>query len=545
LFILLIFPRFFQHILISPLENLLIGVKKANRNDLSANVPVRYNDEIGFLTQSFNQMVRSLAKAEEERLRRLQLEKEKEIAEAANRAKSTFLANMSHELRTPLNGILGYAQLLRYDPTLSPKQINEIITIEQSGKHLLALINDILDLAKIEAGKTKLNLAPVSIPTLLSEVQQIVHPRITAKNLKFELESHNLPPLVHADEQRLRQVLLNLLGNAIKFTEQGHITLTVRHPTPPASLKQASLYFEVSDTGIGIAPNDLERIFEAFEQTGPLKQQQQGTGLGLAISRDLVAMMGGQLQARSTLGKGSAFFFEIPIKLQPATPEASSPQIEQGQILGLKGPSKHIVVVDDVEPNLTLLVNALETLGFTVASFNQATEALQALKNKPADLIITDIVMPEMDGLTFAKAVQRHVKATIPIIASSASVYDEMQERAIQAGCTAFLPKPIDLNQLLTLLETHLHIEWERRSPAPRTILADLPLPPAETLQMLCQAAQTGDITTLQNFAEALAATETNNHQFLHELNLFINQFDFVGLESWLTKFITTPLPKA
>jgi signal transduction histidine kinase len=263
------------------------------------------------------------ARAEVIELQRGMVQTEREArhaAEAANRAKTEFLASMSHELRTPLNGVLGYAQLLARSSGLSARQARGLEVIQQSGQHLLALINDILDLARIEAGRTDLNLQPVNLPCLLQTVVNLMQLRAHEKRLGFMFDAaQGLPEVVTADDRRLRQVLLNLLGNAIKFTDQGMVALRVAcTPTGPAELL---LRLDVEDTGIGMRPDDLHRIFEPFEQVGDEQRRSGGTGLGLAITRALVKDMGGQIQVSSEFGRGTRFRVELPLQVAQAEPD--------------------------------------------------------------------------------------------------------------------------------------------------------------------------------------------------------------------------------
>ncbi|MCP4285178.1 MAG: hypothetical protein GY792_12105, partial [Gammaproteobacteria bacterium] len=244
-----------------------------------------------------------------------ELKKARDVAQVANRAKSDFLSGMSHELRTPLNGILGYSQILKRSHTMTKSDRKGVAIIQNSGEHLLTLINDLLDLAKIEAGKMELFPDTLHLPTFLENASSIIHSRAEEKDLNFILERHqSLPSGIEADETRLRQVLLNLLGNAIKFTESGQVTLKVSlldlDPSQADDRSQISLRFEVQDTGVGMQPEELQTIFKPYEQVGEGKKRSKGTGLGLAITRQLVNLMGGDLQADSRPGQGSRFWFE-------------------------------------------------------------------------------------------------------------------------------------------------------------------------------------------------------------------------------------------
>jgi signal transduction histidine kinase len=301
-------------------EEDVIGVITADSFSVST-----YDDESVKLVQTFaNQAVSAIRNA---RLYK-EARQAKETAEAANRAKSRFLATLSHELRTPLSGVLGYAQLLQRDSQLTNDQRRQVATIEQSGNHLLTLINDLLDLAKIEAGRFELSLSYFELSTFLQAIGEMIRLQVEQKGLNFELATEYLPTAVIGDEKRLRQVLINLLGNAVKFTHQGQITLRVTQLASSHTVdSQVWLRFIVADTGIGIDANHLHQIFEPFQQVGSNRQQTEGAGLGLAISRSLIDLMGGQLEVSSEVGLGSTFFFTIP--LQPAQNSAGLTAVNQ------------------------------------------------------------------------------------------------------------------------------------------------------------------------------------------------------------------------
>jgi signal transduction histidine kinase len=316
-----------------PLMALSQAMEKVEQGDVEARAPVGGPKDIAAMAHTFNRMIAGLQERETElgahrdhleelvRERTLELSDAKERAEVASRAKSQFLARMSHELRTPLNAVMGYAQILKMDDTLTPKQRNGLEIIHSSGQHLLTLIVDILDLSRIEAGKAELRLGPVELVTRLQALADIVRVMAVDKHIELDLQlDPQLPAAVIADDKRLSQILLNLLGNAVKFTHAGGVTLKAQRlaaaaDTPP---DHALLRFEVQDSGVGIAADQVERLFEPFEQAGSAEQRVGGTGLGLAISRQLVRMMGGEIRLESQLGQGSRFWFEISVPLQPA-----------------------------------------------------------------------------------------------------------------------------------------------------------------------------------------------------------------------------------
>lgn len=325
--------RFLALRLTRPLAALSDAMQRVERGDSDACAPAGGPRDIAAMAHTFNRMIAALQEREAElgahrdhleelvHERTLQLSAAKERAEIASQAKSQFLARMSHELRTPLNAVMGYAQILKMDEALSPKQRNGLDIIHSSGQHLLTLIVDILDLARIEAGKAELRVAPVELPARLNAVADIVRVMALGKQVDLELElDPALPAVVQADDKRLSQVLINLLGNAVKFTHAGGVTLRVgvAAPVDGGAAGEALLRFEVRDTGVGIAEDQVARLFEPFEQAGNAEQRTGGTGLGLAISRQLVRMMGGEIRLESRLGVGSCFWFEISVPVQPA-----------------------------------------------------------------------------------------------------------------------------------------------------------------------------------------------------------------------------------
>ncbi|NJL46581.1 MAG: response regulator [Leptolyngbyaceae cyanobacterium SM2_5_2] len=454
-----------------------------------------------------------------------------DMANRANRAKSEFLANMSHELRTPLNGILGYTQILARSKNLSSQELDGIYTIHQCGSHLLALINDILDLAKIEARKLDLCETALHLPSFLQGVVEIFKVKANQKFIEFSYQpSTYLPIGIAVDERRLRQVLINLLGNAIKFTEQGTVTLGV--DVVNLSEHQATLRFEIADTGIGIASDDLAKLFEAFEQVGDSKKQAEGTGLGLAISQQIMQLMGGTIQVESQLGKGSTFSFIINVPIvQDWVSRRTVDRSNGAQIVGYSGEPHTILVVDDRWENRAVLHHFLEPLGFKIIEADDGQAGLEKLYSDRPDLLITDLAMPVMNGLKLLQHIrQSPVLKSQKVIVSSASVSSQDQQVALEAGGDAFLAKPVDFEVFLDLLAAQLGLTWRyekcednhnSHSLAASTLLAvenaskpieDIFLPPADDLVALLELVECG---RLKQFKQRLEALATENPQYL------------------------------
>ena len=378
-------------------------------------------------------------------------------AERLARQRSAFLAQMSHELRTPLNGILGFAQLLQQDKGLDERQVRGLRIIRESGQHLLALINDILDLARIDAAKVELNPTDIALSGFLGVVTDIVRVKAEEKSLLFvERFAQDLPHSVRADEKRLRQVLLNLLSNAVKFTDSGEIVLGVSVVGRAAS--RVTLRFEVRDSGIGMSVAQQERLFKPFEQVSESNRREGGSGLGLAISRELVRLMGSDISVSSEAGQGSRFSFDVDLPLGTDRRLASP---VRGRPAGYAGRRRSVLVVDDVPQNRAVLIDSLNVLGFDLVEAVDGRQALACAERVRPDLIVMDMTMPVMDGLEATRRIrQSPALAGIPILASSGSTNHEAEVKCLEAGADAFLPKPIDHDAFLAETGRLLSLTW-------------------------------------------------------------------------------------
>lgn len=520
------------------ITNPVFSLQRASNAIASGNLNLLIKEskivELQGLAQSFNQMATQLKHSFEileDRVaeRTAELEAAKIAADAANHAKSEFLANMSHELRTPLNGILGYAQILARSKALTDKDLHGIDVIYQCGSHLLTLIEDILDLAKIEARKLELDPKPVHLATFLQGIFEICRVRSDQKNIEFHYQSApDLPSGILVDEKRLKQVLINLIGNAIKFTDHGSVTLMVNRIVSGSSHQSQDdvaiqdhccLEFKVIDTGIGIAPEDIQKLFRSFEQVGESGRKAAGTGLGLAISQKIVSLMGGMIQIKSQLGAGSQFFFQLNVPL--ATDWLQESVQSMGEVVGYQGLKRSILIVDDVPDNRAVLRNLLESVGFLVIEADQGQQALGELERQLPDLIITDLSMPVMDGFELIRQIRRHQQwASLKVIVSSASVSQLDRQMSLDVGGDDFLEKPVKADRLFSLLAQHLGVMWQLEKqdsvqPASFDNPQDRIAPPLTELQSWLYLVQVGRLQKLVTVVESLlqeAATTQDEH---------------------------------
>jgi len=482
-------------------------------------------------------LYRSLEARIKERTAELQLAKE--AADRANRAKSDFLSSMSHELRTPLNGILGYAQILTRAGELSPKSRDGVNVIKKSGEHLLALLNDVLDLAKIEAGKMEFVPKDFDFAAFLATVVDLCRVRAEQRNISFHHELRGLAlKAVHSDEKRLMQVLLNLLGNAIKFTERGGVTLYVDIMEGDDRDARRVVRFQVVDTGVGIAPEYLSHIFEPFEQAGDKEAKSEGTGLGLAITKRLVEQFGGTIEVESTLGKGSAFTVTLPLA-EALLSERTGEGPAWDTITGYRGERRTILCVDDKPENLAVLRDLLLPIGFNLIEAESGEAALRMATERRPALVLMDLAMPGMDGYEAIRRLRQIPElAGLVILASSANITGAAKEKGLLAGWDDFLPKPVEASVLLAKLKHFLNIEWiqsEARAMVPAASESRALVPPsAEERALLSRLVTSGRIRSVLAEAERIVQNDPRLGPWIEQLRSLAQTYQMRTLQAFI-----------
>ena len=458
-------------------------------------------------------------------------------ADRANRAKSLFLASMSHEIRTPLNAILGFSQLLLRDASVAPDHREQLMTINRSGEHLLALINDILEMSKIEAGRAHTNLTTFDLGELVKDIAAMFKLRAQSKGLSLVVKMCNeLPPAVVSDESKIRQVFINLLGNAVKFTQQGQITWHVRTQQTPEGLRLITV---VEDSGPGIDHVDISRLFDKFAQTS-LGIQVGGTGLGLALSREFARLLGGDITVESESGKGSCFNFSIPLVVGRVADLQNTMGLRQIAAIKPGAEPWRILVVDDQPDSRSLLVKILSAVGFETCEATDGVQAMQAFESFQPHAILMDLCMPHMDGFeTTHKIKQSERGRNTPVIAVTASTFEEDRRRAFDGSMDDFVGKPFHDIELLEILRDHLQVEYlyveDLRTPAPVALPlgmaswqpSALSNAPAKLLDELRSATVAAEYDRALELVGDLGATAPAAAE---ELRRLVRTFDYQGV---------------
>lgn len=568
-----------------PISNLSRASQAIADGNLDQNLHMNSIQELRMLSRSFNWMAQQIkdsfdllenrvAQRTEQLAEAKQLaEHAKEEALVASQAKSDFLANMSHELRTPLSGILGYAQILQRSSTMSAQELRWVTTIQNCGSHLLTLINDILDLSKIEARKLDLYPTDFHFLSFLEGVADIFRLKAVEKGVQFSfIHSPNLPTGINADEKRLRQILINLLSNAIKFTDKGSVSFKVEtiqlcskaqaaNEKELLNLKSPSLFtirFCIQDTGIGMSPEQLEKIFSPFEQVGNHQHNAEGTGLGLAISQRIAQAIGSEIHVSSQLGKGSTFWLDVNL------PEAVDwmqydADRRPSQMLRCYGKQQKILVIDDNQANRDVLIEVLTTAKFKVESAADGRDGVEIMSSFRPDLLILDLAMAHMDGFEVIEVIRQSDDFKhVPILVSSAHILTSDQIESLQVTGNDFLPKPVSMDELFQKLEKYLDLEWvdehSKSTPAENSILsqpfshydrnpeltsinspsARMVVPADEIIEHLYELAKRGNLNRVIEQAEKLDTMNGEFRPFSNQLRHFAQDFQ----EKALLEFI-------
>ncbi len=477
-------------------------------------------------------MAGSLQDIHDRKIAQVELQQAKNEAEVANKTKSAFLANMSHEIRTPLNAILGYAQILQRQKNLNPDQIKSIKTIMKSGDHLLMLINDVLDISKIEAGRMEVYPTDFDLTELIAGIAEYFENQCVQKNLRWNFNGlGNNPIMVKGDETKLRQVLINLLGNSVKFTDSGQVSLLIDRNEP-------NLYrFEIADTGQGISEEAQKSLFEPFRQHEEgLKKG--GTGLGLAIVKNQVQLLGGKLELESKIGQGTRFFFSL--QLMPSEEKAirNLRTKRTSEVLRIaEGQELKALVIDDIETNRDILSEVLNDLGIDVQVSANAKDGIQLIENSKFDIVFMDILMPEMDGIEATKQIRKSFSSNqLKIVAVTALGLEEKRKIALEAGCNDFLTKPFRVEKLVNSLAKLLPVEFtfsEDDTMEPKEIrpldISKIQIPD-EILTPLKDAVELCSVTQIEKLLMDVESIDEECSKMADEFRALLSNYNVEGM---------------
>ncbi len=458
----------------------------------------------------------------------------------ASQAKDTFIAHMSHELRTPLNSVIGFSHILTKDSRLVPEQLKFIDLINQSGQHLLTLINDVLDLSKLNANKLEINYRDLNLAIFLQDITNIFQIRTQEKSLKFATQiSDDVFSVVNTDETKLRQVLFNLLSNAVKFTSTGTVSLSVSCLTSDPNRNIKTVRFQVEDTGKGIPEDKHETIFTPFEQLDQNNHDAEGTGLGLPICQDILSLMDSQLYLTSQVGKGSCFWFDLDFQEVSNHGLFLEAKYDDLTTRVLTTPYK-VLVVDDNKENRFLLLKYLQNLGFTLEQAINGREAIAIAREFQPDVILLDLVMPVMDGRETVEAIRKDTELQDTVVLMVSANVQLIQDSS-KIEYDGFLAKPIDLDKLLELLEKHLPLEWQTLNEEPRSNAiaeTDFVIPPQENLIELFELASLGLIKKLSQQINLLEEIDSEYIHFASKIRQFADACQLDSLEEFLENLI-------
>jgi signal transduction histidine kinase/DNA-binding response OmpR family regulator len=526
-----------QKIITKPIYSLLGTMKRVSAyKNYSLRETKFGNDELGALVDGFNQMLAQIEIRDqqitqyrdhlEEKVaqRTAELAEARDQALAANKAKSVFLANMSHEIRTPMNAVLGYAQILQRDTSLSKEQREAMQIIENSGNHLLGLINDILDLSKIEAGAMEIHAETFYLDNLIATIAAMFKIRCEQKHLTWRVEAAiEEKTLVYADQGKLRQILINLLGNAVKFTDKGEVVLRI------TVVEENQYRFDILDTGQGIPVEAQEIIFEPFQQE-KAGFDKGGTGLGLAITKRQLALMGGTISLISAIGRGSCFTFHLPLPVGIGEAAIASEDVEVTKLAS--GYYINALVVDDVKENRDILSKMLHHLGVEVREASNGKEALERIQEQIPDIVFMDIRMPVMDGFTVIHLLRQRFAKHIVCIAISASTLHHQTQKVLQAGFDAFISKPFHFNEIYACLSQFLAVKFEYTPSAKVKEKSKVNMElnntwlPKELYTRLVNAAELNELTEMEELVTQLRQGTSEQQTLAKVLQGYLANYD-------------------